>query len=139
MLKLFTRIKNSFLLLRGRYSLTHGFVQLFIAFDQLLNVLFNPFSKETWADETISSRAGRLGHRNPYKIYRMLIDALFAWQGPDHCRRAHAKELVRYQFPPSMRKPGCTLPPAGWYCTREPGHEGPCAAWPIAPENEEPK
>lgn len=22
----------------------------------------------------------------------------------------------------------CTLPPFGWYCTRDPGHEGPCAA-----------
>lgn len=25
---------------------------------------------------------------------------------------------------------GCTLPPAGWYCTRVPAHDGPCAAWP---------
>lgn len=25
----------------------------------------------------------------------------------------------------------CTLPPAGWRCTRELGHEGPCAAVPI--------
>jgi hypothetical protein len=24
----------------------------------------------------------------------------------------------------------CPLPPPGWYCTREPGHAGPCAAWP---------
>lgn len=23
----------------------------------------------------------------------------------------------------------CMIPPAGWYCTREPGHEGPCAAY----------
>ena len=22
----------------------------------------------------------------------------------------------------------CTIPPAGWSCSREPGHEGPCAA-----------
>ena len=28
-------------------------------------------------------------------------------------------------------KPECTLPPPGWYCTREPGHEGPCAALPT--------
>jgi hypothetical protein len=26
----------------------------------------------------------------------------------------------------------CTIPPAGWHCTRNPGHEGPCAAIPIA-------
>jgi len=25
----------------------------------------------------------------------------------------------------------CTLPPAGWRCTRVAGHEGPCAAVPI--------
>lgn len=25
----------------------------------------------------------------------------------------------------------CRLPPSGWYCIREPGHEGPCAAYPI--------
>lgn len=24
----------------------------------------------------------------------------------------------------------CTIPPAGWYCTRERDHEGPCAAYP---------
>jgi len=25
----------------------------------------------------------------------------------------------------------CTMPPIGWACTREPGHEGPCAAVPV--------
>jgi hypothetical protein len=25
----------------------------------------------------------------------------------------------------------CTLPPAGWSCTRVPGHDGPCAAVPV--------
>ena len=37
-------------------NLGHGLMQLFIAFDQLLNVLTNPFSDQTWADETLSSR-----------------------------------------------------------------------------------
>lgn len=27
---------------------------------------------------------------------------------------------------------GCEYPPPGWFCTREPGHEGPCAAWPAS-------
>lgn len=27
----------------------------------------------------------------------------------------------------------CVLPPKGWACTREPGHDGPCAAWPWPP------
>lgn len=26
---------------------------------------------------------------------------------------------------------GCKLPPEGWWCSREPGHEGPCAARPL--------
>lgn len=25
----------------------------------------------------------------------------------------------------------CAVPPPGWWCSREPGHEGPCAARPI--------
>jgi len=24
----------------------------------------------------------------------------------------------------------CNIPPEGWYCTRTPGHSGPCAALP---------
>lgn len=26
----------------------------------------------------------------------------------------------------------CTVPPEGWFCTRPAGHDGPCAAVPIA-------
>lgn len=81
----------------------HGLYQLFIAFDQLLNVLTNPFSSETWADETLSSRCGRLGHRYPYKFWKKIIDFLFLWQTEDHCVKAFKKEMTRYQFPPSMR------------------------------------
>lgn len=82
----------------------HGLVQFLIAIDQLLNVLTNPFSRQTWADETISSRCGRLGHRYPYKFWRIVIDAIFRpFQGPDHCARAYEKEKTRYHFPPSMR------------------------------------
>lgn len=25
----------------------------------------------------------------------------------------------------------CMRPPKGWVCTRDPGHDGPCAAWPV--------
>ena len=86
-------------------NIKHGFVQLFIAFDQLLNVLTNPFSKQTWADETISSRCGRLGHRYPYKFWKAVIDALFfPFQGPSHCANAYAKEKTRYHSPPEMRE-----------------------------------
>jgi hypothetical protein len=27
----------------------------------------------------------------------------------------------------------CTVPPPGWTCSREPGHDGPCAARPADP------
>lgn len=85
-------------------QLKHGLYQLFIAFDQLLNVFSNPFSDETWADETLSSRCGRLGHRNPYKFWKVVIDAIFGlWQGPNHCVNAYVKETARYQCPPIMR------------------------------------
>jgi hypothetical protein len=30
----------------------------------------------------------------------------------------------------SRRDRGCPRPPAGWVCTRKPGHDGPCAAVP---------
>lgn len=28
-----------------------------------------------------------------------------------------------------MKKIDCDKAPEGWYCTRDKGHEGPCAAW----------
>lgn len=88
--------------------LKHWLLQLFIAFDQLANVLLAPCSMQTWADETISSRCGRMGSRYPYKFYKVIIDALFFWQGPNHCENAYRKELTRYQFPPSMRTDNTT-------------------------------
>ncbi len=87
-------------------NIKHGLYQLFIAIDQLLNVLTSPFSSETWADETLSSRCGRLNHRYPYKVFEVVIDVLFYWQSwsMGHCVRAYKGELARYQSPPSMRK-----------------------------------
>jgi hypothetical protein len=85
-------------------SFKHGITQLAIAFDQLCNVLCSPFSLESWADETLSSRCGRLSHRYPYKFWAAVIDAIFRlFQGPHHCVNAYHKELARYNFPPSMR------------------------------------
>lgn len=86
--------------------LKHAAQQIWIAVDQLLNVLSNPFSYETWADETISCRCGRLGHRNPYKFWKAIIDPFFQYvlrQGPNHCVNAFGKEMQRYNFPPIMR------------------------------------
>lgn len=99
-------VKRWYSWLDERFNLTHGFTQLFIAFDQLANVIFgNPFSKQTWADETMSSRCGRMHHRWPYKVYRWLIDTLLFgwWQGANHCVNAYKKERTRYHSPPELR------------------------------------
>lgn len=75
------------------------FRNLLIGFDQLINTVTGGHP-----DETLSSRCGRLGHRYPYKAWKVLIDAMFyPFQGPNHCVNAHKKELTRYHFPPSMR------------------------------------
>lgn len=92
-----------------KIHLWHWLVQVFVAFDQLLNVLLGPCSKHTWADETLSSRCGRLGHRYPYKFWKVVIDLLFWWQGPDHCVNAYHKEKARYQMPPDMRSMGSNV------------------------------
>jgi len=85
-------------------ALKHWLFQLLIALDQLFNVLLSPCSMQAWADETISSRCGRLGHRAPYKRLKALIDAIFhPFQGPGHCDLAYQHELARYQLPPDMR------------------------------------
>lgn len=36
-----------------------------------------------------------------------------------------------YEPVPIPVSQGCEIPPAGWLCTREKGHEGPCAAHPV--------
>ena len=88
----------------------HWLLQLFIAVDQLLNVLVTPFASGAWADETLSSRAYRMWRADkPWgRIWMPIIDALFFWQTvrPDaigHCHQAYLREKERYNFPPEMR------------------------------------
>lgn len=92
----------------------HFIVQLGISADQLLNVLLSaPFPwawKNTWADETMSSRTYRAWRDGKLtgKILLPVIDFLFKWQKlmPNtygHCHSAYTKEKQRYNFPPEMR------------------------------------
>jgi len=71
-----------------------------IGVDQLVNtILFG------WPDETLSARCGRLGHRYPYKFWKVIIDFIFhPFQGPNHCVNANIKELARYQSPPPSER-----------------------------------
>ena len=80
--------------------------QLFIACDQLVNVLSTPFHSGCWADETWSARcyrahqAGRLWGR----LLMPPIDAVFSiWLGRNHCERAYIAERERLQAPPEAR------------------------------------
>lgn len=90
----------------------HWFIQLFIAVDQLVNVLITPFSGGAWADETLSCRAYRMwAAGKPWgRIWMPVIDFLFAWQEirPEaigHCHNAYLSERERYNAPPELRKP----------------------------------
>jgi len=85
-------------------------IQLFLAVDQLLNVLVTPFSSGAWADETLSSRAWRMYVlKRPWGlIWRPIIDLLFFWQKQPpgvqgHCHGAYLSEKARSSLPPEMR------------------------------------
>lgn len=85
----------------------HGLCQLFYVFDQFCNVFFFPFSWNTWADETFSSRCGRLQHRRPYIYFAYVVNLIFYWQAWDmnHCKRAYENEKRRTHMHPEMRTP----------------------------------
>lgn len=81
-------------------------VQVFIAFDQLCNALIPPLDGTlSYADETLSARSYR-AHRDGKilgKITMPVINLLFFWQGPDHCKNAWIKELERKNYPEEYR------------------------------------
>ena len=80
--------------------------QVFIAADQLLNALIPPIDGTlSYADETLSARSYR-AHRDGKlfgKITMPVIDLLFFWQGPNHCRNAYIKEFERKNYPDEYR------------------------------------
>lgn len=81
--------------------------QVFIAIDQLANALIPPLDGTvSYADETLSARAYR-AHRDGKIMGRVLmpvIDLLFFWQGPDHCKNAYIKEFARKNYPDEYRQ-----------------------------------
>lgn len=79
--------------------------QLFIACDQLANVLITPLQSSAWADETLSSRCYR-AHRDGKVagVFMKPIDWLFSWQTDEHCRNAYLKERARANLPPEFRE-----------------------------------
>lgn len=61
------------------------------ALSQLLNVTLLPRHRETTANESISGRAHRMGWRRTERF----INWLFRWWEPEHCRKAHEKDVMR--------------------------------------------
>lgn len=86
-----------------RLAVMHWLAQLFVALDQVLNVLLTPFHSSTWADESLSARAYRAHRDGRWWGWTMVaVDTLFFWQ-PRHCRGAHFAEMSRRQSPPETR------------------------------------
>ena len=81
-------------------------VQIFLALDQLATVLPPPIDGTVgYADETLSARCYR-AHRDGKsmgKVFMPLIDLLFFWQGPNHCKNAYVKEFERKNYPDEYR------------------------------------
>ena len=82
-------------------------VQIFLALDQLANVLPPPIDGTVgYADETLSARCYR-AHRDGKilgKWFMPPIDLVFGlWQGPDHCKNAYIKEFARKNYPEEYR------------------------------------
>lgn len=81
-------------------------VQVFIAVDQLCNALIPPLEGTiSYADETLSARSYR-AHRDGKllgKLTMPVIDLLFFWQGPGHCKNAYIKEFERKNYPDEYR------------------------------------
>jgi hypothetical protein len=46
------------------------------------------------------------------------------------CLRCGKEQGVLTWPNPRFAEEECRVPPPGWYCTRTPGHDGPCAALP---------
>ncbi len=63
---------------------------------------------------------------------------LGVWIGSRIRRRRLRLPTVAIRIPPALTpaevlgfEPQCTYPPAGWWCSFEADHDGPCAARPI--------
>ena len=80
--------------------------QVLIALDQFANALIPPLDGTvSYADETLSARAYR-AHRDGKilgRVFMPVIDLLFFWQGPGHCKNAYIKEFERKNYPDEYR------------------------------------
>lgn len=97
-----TRLKRMLALLRAYGE------QVFIAVDQLANALIPPLDGTvSYADETLSARSYRAWRDGKIlgRLTMRPINALFFWQGPDHCKNAYIKEFARKNYPTEYHPP----------------------------------
>ena len=79
----------------------HYVIRTLLAIDQLLNVVICNGSP----DETMSAASYRMNRDGRFWGFMMpVIDLLFWWQGPNHCKNAYIKELARTQYPAEYRE-----------------------------------
>ena len=71
--------------------------KILIALDQLVNTVVNGEP-----DETFSSRCWRERGRQPWKVLRYLVDAVFFFD-KDHCRTSYLSERLQLQSPLELR------------------------------------
>lgn len=77
------------------------------------------------------------------KPYDMLADRRhWRWQKPMRCGLPPMPPEVRAEVMAAIARKvgpidqGCRVPPPGWWCSRTPGHDGPCAARPAEERND---
>ena len=81
--------------------------QVLLWLDQGVNVLIPPLDGTIgYADETLSARCYRAPRDGKVmgKLFMPLIDLLFFWQGPGHCKNAYIKEFERKNYPEEYRQ-----------------------------------
>lgn len=90
-------------------------VQLFVALDQLVNVLIGFGNDDYFSDESLSAHAWRKRESVRWNTFRRLVDVLFAWQdvylrvrngawpAQRHCERAFIAERERAGLPREYR------------------------------------
>lgn len=79
----------------------HYIIRTLLAIDQLLNVVICNGSP----DETMSAASYRMHRDGRFWGFMMpVIDLMFWWQGPNHCKNAYLKELERTQYPAEYRE-----------------------------------
>ena len=73
-------------------------MQIFIAFDQLLNAIIGGY-----ADETFSARCWRRRGDKTWRFFQKLVDKVFFFD-KNHCQTSYESERQLNHLPPELRE-----------------------------------